>query len=218
MARLRIPAQSGVRGAACAVSVWMWHFDGGGRMNLFRKQEVGRVSHDQGWTSRRLAGWAAIAATILSTLTPLADAQQQINPGSATAGLPAEPAPNATLPLYMRPSGRDYRDTPSHFPNPIAPYMARPIDTLSVFNSPRFNDLLRNGKIYLSLSDAIMLALENNFDIAIARYNLNISDTDIVRSRAGASLLGSPAGLVQNTVGGSTAILASGGGPGGTSA
>ena len=32
-----------------------------------------------------------------------------------------------------------------------------------------------------------MLALENNFDIAIARYNLNISDTDIVRSRARAS-------------------------------
>ncbi|HEY1963352.1 MAG TPA: TolC family protein [Acidobacteriaceae bacterium] len=187
-------------------------------MNLFKKQEVRRTGNDQGWTGRRLAGWAAIAATMLSTLAPLADAQQQINPGSATAGLPAEPAPNATLPLYMRPSGRDYRDTPSHFPNPIAPYLSTPIDTPNIFNSPRLTDLLRNGKIYLSLSDAIMLALENNFDIAIARYNLNISDTDIVRSRAGASLLGSPAGIVQGTVGGTTAILASGGGPGGTSA
>ena len=141
-----------------------------------------------------------------------------IDPGTATQGLPAEPAPNATLPIYMRPSGRDYRSTPSHFPNPIAPYLSTPIDTLNIFNSPRLTDLLRNGKIYLSLSDAIMLALENNFDIAIARYNLNISDTDIVRSRAGASLLGSPAGLVTGTIGGSTAILASGGGPGGTSA
>ena len=176
------------------------------------------MSHDHGWTSRRLAGWAAIAATMLSTLTPLANAQQQINPGSATAGLPAEPSPNATLPLYMRPSGRDYRDTPTHFPNPIAPYLATPIDTPKIFNSPRLNDLLRNGKIYLSLSDAIMLALENNFDIAIARYNLNISDTDIVRSRAGASLLGSPAGLVTGTLGGSSSTLTSGGGPGGTSA
>ncbi len=176
------------------------------------------MSHDHGSTSRRLAGWAAIAATIFSTLTPLADAQQQINPGSATAGLPAEPFPNATLPLYMRPSGRDYRDTPSHFPNPIAPYLATPIDSPKIFNSPRLNDLLRNGKIYLSLSDAIMLALENNFDIAIARYNLNISDTDIVRSRAGASLLGSPAGLVTGTISGNSTTLASGGGPGGTSA
>ena len=187
-------------------------------MNLFKKQEVRRTGNDQGWTGRRLAGWAAIAATMLSTLAPLADAQQQIEPGSATAGLPAAPAPNATLPIYMRPTGRDYRNTPSHFPNPIAPYLSTPIDKLNIFNSPRLSNLLRDGKIYLSLSDAIMLALENNFDIAIARYNLNISDTDIVRSRAGASLLGSPAGLVTNTVGGSTAILASGGGPGGTSA
>jgi outer membrane protein len=187
-------------------------------MNLFRKQEARRVNHDHGRTGRRLAGWAAIAATMLSTLAPLAEAQQQIDPGTATQGLPAAPAPNATLPLYMRPGTRDFRNTPSHFPNPVAPYLATSIDTPSVFNSPRLTDLLRNGKIYLSLSDAIMLALENNFDIAIARYNLNISDTDIVRSRAGASLLGSPAGLVQGTVGGSTAILASGGGPGGTSA
>ena len=182
------------------------------------------MGNDQGWMGRRLAGqrlagWAAIAATMLSTLTPLAEAQQQqINPGTATEGLPAEPAPNATLPLYMRPSGRDFRDTPSHFPNPIAPYLGTSIDTPSVFNSPRLNDLLKNGKIYLSLGDAVMLTLENNFDIAIARYNLNIADTDIVRSRAGASLLGVPTGLVTGTLGGSSSTLASGGGPGGTSA
>jgi outer membrane protein TolC len=170
-----------------------------------------------------LAGWAAIAATMLSTLAPVAEAQQQsnqqqINPGAATAGLPAEPAPNATLPLYMRPGTQDFRNTPSHFPNPIAPYLSRPIESPSVFNSPRLTDLLKNGKIYLSLSDAVMLALENNFDIAIARYNLNIADTDIVRSRAGASLFGVPTGLVTGTLGGSSSTLASGGGPGGTSA
>ncbi len=175
-------------------------------------------SNDYGLRARRLAGWAAIAATMLSTLAPVAEAQQQINPGSATQGLPSEPAPNATLPLYMRPPGRDFQDTPSHFPNPIAPYLGTSIDTPSVFNSPRLADLLKNGKIYLSLSDAVMLALENNFDIAIARYNLNISDTDIVRSRAGASLLGSPAGLVTGTISGNSTTITAGGGPGGTSA
>ena len=116
------------------------------------------MNHDNGRTGRRLAGWAAIAATMLSTLAPLAEAQQQIDPGTATQGLPAAPAPNATLPLYMRPGTRDFRNTPSHFPNPIAPYRGTSIDNLSVFNSPRLNDLLRNGKIYLSLSDAIMMA------------------------------------------------------------
>jgi outer membrane protein len=176
------------------------------------------VSSDSGWTARRLAGWTAIAATMLSTFAPVAEAQQQINPGTATQGLPTEPVPNATLPLYMRPPGRDFQDTPSHFPNPIAPYLGTSIDTPSVFNSPRLADLLKNGKIYLSLSDAVMLALENNFDIAIARYNLNISDTDIVRSRAGASLLGSPAGLVTGTISGNSTTITAGGGPGGTSA
>ncbi len=196
-------------------------------MNSLKQHEAGRVSSDlesgPGWTARRLAGWAAIAATMLSTFAPVAEAQQQsnqqqINPGSATSGLPTEPAPNATLPLYMRPPGRDFQDTPSHFPNPIAPYLGTSIDTPSVFNSPRLTDLLKSGKIYLSLSDAVMLALENNFDIAIARYNLNISDTDIVRSRAGASLLGSPAGLVTGTESGNSTTITAGGGPGGTSA
>ena len=68
-------------------------------------EEAGRTANGQGsvWTGRRLAGWAAIAATVFSTLAPLAEAQQQIEPGSATSGLPSEPAPNATLPLYMFP-------------------------------------------------------------------------------------------------------------------
>lgn len=180
------------------------------------KHQGRRTGEDQ--ATRRLAGWAAIAATMLSTLAPLAQAQQQINAGSATQGLPAAPAPNATLPLYMRPDARDFRKTPSHFPNPIAPYESTAINPPNVFNSPRLADLLRNGKIYLSLGDAVMLALENNFDIAIARYNLNISDTDIVRSRAGASLLGSPAGLVTGTETGNSTTISAGGGPGGTSA
>jgi outer membrane protein len=180
------------------------------------KHQGWRTGEDQ--TTRRLAGWAAIAVTMLSTLAPLAQAQQQINPGSATQGLPAEPAPNATLPLYMRPDARDFRKTPSHFPNPIAPYESTAINPPNVFNSPRLADLLRNGKIYLSLSDAIMLALENNFDIAIARYNLDVADTDIVRSRAGGSLLGTPTGLIEGTIGGTSSTLTSGGGPGGTSA
>ena len=180
------------------------------------------MGNDQGLTQRatgrRLAGWAAIAATMLSTLAPLAEAQQQIDPGSATQGLPAEPAPNATLPLYMRPDTRDFQHPRPQFPNPIAPYLSTHVDVPRVTNSPRLQDLLKDGKIYLSLSDAVMLALENNFDIAIARYNLDVSDTDILRSRAGGSLLGSPSGLVTGTIGTFSTTLSSGGGPGGTSA
>jgi outer membrane protein TolC len=76
--------------------------------------------------------------------------------------------------------------------------------------------MVKDGKIYLSLSDAIALALENNYDIAIARYDLDIADTDILRTSTGASYLGVPTGLITNTLGGSSTILSSGGGPGGT--
>ncbi len=55
------------------------------------------------------------------------------------------------------------------------------------FTNSTLPNLVRNGKIYLSLSDAITLALENNYDIAIARYNLDIADTDILLSKAGAA-------------------------------
>jgi outer membrane protein len=61
--------------------------------------------------------------------------------------------------------------------------------------------LLKDGKIYLSLSDAIALALENNFDIAIARINLDIADTDILRAKAGSTLHGVSTGIVANTLG-----------------
>jgi outer membrane protein len=84
-------------------------------------------------------------------------------------------------------------------------------------NTPRLDSLLRDGKIYLSLSDAVLLALENNFDIAIARINLDIADTDILRAKAGSSLRGVSTGLVTNTLGGSTSTITGGGGPGGTS-
>jgi outer membrane protein TolC len=69
-------------------------------------------------------------------------------------------------------------------------------------NTGRIDQFLHDGKLYLSLDDAIALALENNLDIAIARYTLNIADTDILRARAGAGILGTPLGLVLNTPGG----------------
>ena len=90
------------------------------------------------------------------------------------------------------------------------------IPKASFTNSVRLTDLVKDGKIYLSLSDAIALAIENNYDIAIARYDLDIADTDILRTRSGASPLGAPSALVTGTLGGSTSTLSTGGGPGGT--
>jgi outer membrane protein TolC len=95
-------------------------------------------------------------------------------------------------------------------------YRPTTIGKASFANSVRLDNLVKDGEIYLSLSDAIALAIENNYDIAIARYDLDIADTDILRTKAGFSPLGAPSGLVTGTLGGSASILSTGGGPGGT--
>ncbi len=134
-----------------------------------------------------------------------------------TQGLPTEPVPNFTQPLYMRPSTRDYTKERRYFPNPLAPYTPTSAPPANFMNSPRMDDLVKGGKIYLSLSDAILLALENNYDIAIQRFNLDIADTDILRTHSGALFLGVNSGLVTGTLGGTGTTVTSGGGPGGTS-
>jgi outer membrane protein TolC len=164
----------------------------------------------------------AIAAVML-TLTagvPSGFAQQVAAPVTDKAGseLPAAPAPVLTEPLNLRPSGRDFSQPAGRFlGNPLDSYRRTSIPKASFVNSVRFGDLVKDGKIYLSLSDALALALENNYDIAIARYNLDIADTDILRTRAGMMARGVNTGIVSNTQGGSTSTLTSGGGPGGTS-
>jgi outer membrane protein len=79
---------------------------------------------------------------------------------------------------------------------------------------------MQSGKLMLSMNDAVALALENNLDIAIQRYNLNIADTEILRTKAGASTLGVNSGIVSGTPGGGTGGLSGsvGSGTGGTSA
>src|SRR5580698_1495595 len=114
---------------------------------------------------------------------------------------PAAPVPQNTPETRPLPV-LNYSKPVSHFPNPIGPYTPRHLAAPNLANTARIDQLMRDGKLYLSLDDAIALTLENNLDIAIARYNLNIADTDILRARAGASTLGVNTGVVQNTPGG----------------
>src|SRR5580658_5494178 len=114
---------------------------------------------------------------------------------------PAAPVPQITPETRPLPV-MNYSQPVSHFPNPIGPYKPRHLADPSLANTARIDQFMHEGKLYLSLNDAIALALENNLDIAIARYNLNIADTDVLRAKAGASILGVNAGVIQNTPGG----------------
>ncbi len=117
---------------------------------------------------------------------------------------------------------QDYSKSAPIFPNVAAPYTPRRVPMPNLANSPRVDQLLRDGKFMLSLDDAIALALENNLDLVIARYNLPIADTDVLRTKSGASVRGVNTGIVSGTPGGGVGSIgntgASGGGAGGTSA
>ena len=105
------------------------------------------------------------------------------------------------------------------FPNVLAPYKSRTVAEPNLTNSVRLNGLVQNGNIMLSLDDAMALALENNLDLVIARYNLPIADTDILRTKSGANVRGVNTGIVQGTPGAGIGGLgggAAGGGAGGT--
>ncbi len=143
---------------------------------------------------------------------------------SATPVTQVEAAPS-TLPQPVPPTPQpqrlttDYSKSRSQFPNVLAPYTPREIPTPNLSNTPRMDQLMHDGKILLSINDAVALALENNLDIVLARYNLNIADTDILRAKAGANVLGVNTGIVQNTPGGGVGGLNGtvGSGTGGTS-
>src|SRR3977135_2806654 len=103
--------------------------------------------------------------------------------------------------------------------NPLGAYSADQVPRPDLTNSPLLGQLIRDGKLYLSLKDAIRLALENNLDLAIARYNLPIAHMDILRTKAGGTFRGVNTGVVQGTPGGGVGGFgagAPGAGAGGT--
>ncbi len=75
------------------------------------------------------------------------------------------------------------------FPN-FNIYKPREIGPADLGDSLRLEQMIRDGKLYLSLSDALAIALENNLDIAVARYGPLEADTDILRARSGQNLSG----------------------------
>src|ERR1022692_3310460 len=148
------------------------------------------------------AGWAQDASS-----TPSAPSAQMQT---------SQAAPSKSQPFDVQ----EYANPRSPFPNPVGPYTPRHVAPPNLANTPRIDQLLHDGKLYISMNDAVALALEHNLDIAIARYNLNIADTDVWRAKAGFNtILGVNNGVVQNTPGGGVGGLGTqvGSGQGGTS-
>src|SRR6267154_6314338 len=159
----------------------------------------------------------AAALFIAGVMVPAGWAQDASQMPNAPSAQVQKSAPSTAQPFEIK----DYAKPRSHFPNLIGPYKPRNVAPPSLANTDRITQLMRDGKLYISMNDAVALALENNLDIAIARYNLNIADTDIWRAKAGQATRGVNTGVVQGTPGGTGTGVGStstGGGAGGTTA
>ena len=110
-------------------------------------------------------------------------------PVAANASISQSGAPQSGRDL--RPSfNHDYSKPPKPFPDITAPYREVKIARLDLTNSPRIDSLIQNGKLMLSLDDAITLSLENNLNINIARYTPWLAENDLLRSKSGQPFLG----------------------------
>ena len=132
--------------------------------------------------SRGLTHKVAVFFTIASLFLPQLLVQaQEVSPQSA----PAQTIPEGPVPARRVTLGADYSTPKKWFPNIILPYTSSQIAGPQLTNSPRFDQLIQNGKLMLSLEDAISLALEDNLAIAVERYTPWLNQVNLLRAKSG---------------------------------
>ena len=137
----------------------------------------------------------SLLAGVASAQQPLPAAPQQNTPSQPelpdvppisgfTPGVPSTVAQTPPLePQRSEPTGLNAR----HF---FGPYRRPIVPPLFAGSGQRLQGLVRDGKLYLTARDAIALAIENNLDVEIERYNLVLADTDRRRAAGGGNLRG----------------------------
>ena len=136
-------------------------------------------------TARRThVALAMLTIASLITSPVLTQAQEPTQPAQAQAQAPVTtpviPMPGRTLSL-----GPDYSKGPRFFPNIIAPYEPINVPQPVLTNTPKIDQLIQDGKLMLSLDDAISIALENNLDIYVQRFTPWIAETQLLKAKAG---------------------------------
>lgn len=129
------------------------------------------------------------------------------------AATPAAPTETAAQTAQETPTSPDY-SVSSSFLSVFSAYHSRYVPEPRMNNSELIHTLIRDGKLYLSLDDAVALAIQNNLDIDVARYTPAFAETDLLRARAGGANRG-VTGMFQSTAlfaGAVGAGLSSGGG------
>lgn len=179
---------------------------------------------------RRLECCVAILLLQANMALAVEPTPSQAQPANSQAAQPAPEAPapansaaaSQPVPLVQQmqqaaaPQRPFHVDLP-HSHKPFSPYMPTNVPPLDLSNSPRLYNLIRDGKLYLSLQDAIALAIENNLDLAYFRYNFPIAQIDYARTKSGAPVHGVNTAIVQSSTQGGFSGGSGGGGGGATS-
>jgi outer membrane protein len=131
-----------------------------------------------------------LAAVLIGTLAgaPLAPVQAQ----DQAAAPKQQAAAQGGVPISLGVSKYDYSRAPEWFPNIINPYRVQNVAPGVLANSPRLEQLIHDGKMELSLQDAIALALENSMDIVVQRYSPWMAEVGLLKTRAGGISYGNP--------------------------
>ena len=135
-----------------------------------------------------------VAFLAIFSLLPVPDFAQNLAADAPAAPVPTpasstQPEAQATAPGAVPPRivdlKLDYSSGKKWFPNVAAPYRSMKSDEPALVNSPRIEQLLQNGKLMLSLQDAISLALENNLAIEVERYTPWLNEVNLLRAQSG---------------------------------
>lgn len=167
------------------------------------EKTLGRVKNMLRRTFRSIAVLALGASIVLAPVTPVlgqsqepAGPPQRPAPGTqpTTAQQPTTPTPQAVHdnsaappPASLHLGMHDFSKGPRTFPFLFSVYRPIKIEKISFDNGPRIEQLIHDGKMQVSLQDAIELGLENNLDIIVQRYSPWIADTDILRAKGGSA-------------------------------
>ena len=129
-----------------------------------------------------------------------------VSPLAPHVATPDAPSPqiSRTVNGKAEPSREKLTGLQPNFLGFLGPFHRPVLPPLFPGDATRFSALIRDGKLYLTLQDAIALTLENNLDVETERYNLELAHTDEVRAAGGGSLRGIDYGIEEspNGVGG----------------
>jgi outer membrane protein len=112
-------------------------------------------------------------------------AQQPVAQNQAPPAQVPQPPTPSTADHVDDKHPREYSHGVSWFPNVLGPYTPMHIAMPDLTNSATLQQYMKDGKLYLTVQDAITLALQNDLDIAVAHYNPLIADTNILSARSG---------------------------------